>query len=239
MGVGRQTEVQRRGRQGQRQVSQAPHRPRRSAPEGSLPPTDPKLLLEFLDESAICTTSFLSKPANWVIRDRELHIAMYQAYNDWVLEENAVAPNRLIGLPTLPTTFPEDCVAEVQRLARNGVQTVEFGHLHAGAPLYDPCWEPVWQTLEDEDMLFCCHAGPQAGFKVPPADRGLAAAYFGAQPMEAATPLGQLVISASSSAIRAYGSSGPSHASAGFRSSCTGSISRSTSASWTQQPGSA
>lgn len=166
------------------------------APEGSLPPTDPELLLEFLDQSKICTAVFFSKPANWVIRDRELHIAMYQAYNDWALEVSHTAPDRLIGLSTLPTTFPEECVAEVQRLARKGVHTVEFGHLHAGAPLYDPCWEPVWHALEDDDMLFCCHAGPKAGFQVPPADRGLAAAYFGAQPMEAATPLGQLVMSA-------------------------------------------
>ena len=166
------------------------------APEGSLPPTDPTLLLAFMDQNKICATVFFSKPANWVIRDRGLHLAMYRAYNDWVLEVNAVAPERLIGLPTLPTTYPEECAAEVERLARKGVQTVEFGHLHAGAPVYDPCWEPVWQALEDADMLFCCHAGPRAGFTVPPADRNLNVAYFGAQPMEAATPLGQLVMSA-------------------------------------------
>src|SRR6185369_7502049 len=75
------------------------------------------------------------------IADPELKAAVLAAYNDWGLEFNRQAPERLCVLPVLPTHAPEAAAAELERAARLG---------HRGAilsPFEFRCTAPAWESF--------------------------------------------------------------------------------------------
>ena len=60
--------------------------------------------------------------------DPEFHLAMVQAYNDWLSEYVAYAPERFGGLALLPNRGVEGAVAEIERvLDRPGIRGVVMG----------------------------------------------------------------------------------------------------------------
>jgi len=95
--------------------------------------------------------------------DKDLALAVLQAYNDWHVEEWAgAAPGRFIpmGLPVL--WDPELAAAEVRRLAAKGCYSVTFTENPAklGYPsFHDPHWDPLWTALCDEGVVLSVHLG--------------------------------------------------------------------------------
>ena len=91
------------------------------------------------------------------IADPELKAAVLAGYNDWALEFNRQAPERLCVLPVLPTHAPEAAVAELERIAKIG---------HRGAiisPFEFRCsdkeWERLWSAAEAAGLPMSFHIG--------------------------------------------------------------------------------
>jgi predicted TIM-barrel fold metal-dependent hydrolase len=91
--------------------------------------------------------------------DRELHIAVTRAYNDWVSEFCSYAPERLFAYAILPITGVDDAIAEATRV-RNlpGIcalllRTWPNGSLYAQHSNDDD----FWSAAEDLDFGVACH----------------------------------------------------------------------------------
>ena len=89
--------------------------------------------------------------------DAELRDACYSAYNDWLEDFCATAPDRLLGVPMLPP-HPESALAELQRLAAKGAfKQANLQIAVADPPIRDTRWEPMFQLLEDSEMILAFH----------------------------------------------------------------------------------
>ena len=66
--------------------------------------------------------------------DPELQVACVRAYNDWIHEFCAVAPDRLVGMPIAPATGVDDMLAEWRRIADRG----DRGFVISGYPSGEP-----------------------------------------------------------------------------------------------------
>ena len=95
--------------------------------------------------------------------DKDLALAVLQAYNDWHVDEwCGSAPGRFIpmGLPVLWDA--EACADEVRRLADKGVHSLTFTENPAtlGFPsFHSDHWDPLWRALVDTDTVLSIHLG--------------------------------------------------------------------------------
>ena len=60
------------------------------------------------------------------IPDREIYLAMIQAYNTWLVEYCSPAPDRLIGNAVIPVSGIEDAISELERAHELGFKTVQL-----------------------------------------------------------------------------------------------------------------
>jgi uncharacterized protein len=93
------------------------------------------------------------------IQDVELRQASIQAYNSWFKELLDESGRRLIGLPILPLTSPEDAVSELNRVAKLGFHGVYFDCWSAPKPMHDECWDPIWAAAAEADIAISLHVG--------------------------------------------------------------------------------
>ena len=84
------------------------------------------------------------------IKDKELRLASYRAYNDWLVEDFASAnPKRIIPLAMIPVDDDiDECVAEYERCIRKGhrgavLHTYPFYHAYT-----DRHFDPLWRAAE-------------------------------------------------------------------------------------------
>jgi predicted TIM-barrel fold metal-dependent hydrolase len=97
---------------------------------------------------------------NWSFTDQELKYAVIQAFNSWLAEEMCnVAPDRLIGLATLPGHDAKAAITELQRASRLGLKGVIFDVFGATKPIFDPEWEPLWAAAAEAGMPVSVHTG--------------------------------------------------------------------------------
>ncbi|MGE0387547.1 MAG: amidohydrolase family protein [Gammaproteobacteria bacterium] len=94
-------------------------------------------------------------------KDRELGLAMIQAYNDWHLDHWCAAyPARYIPMTSLPLFDMNAAVAELRRTAAKGVRTISFPSLPQlmGLPsIHDAYWKPLWGALCDLGLPISIH----------------------------------------------------------------------------------
>jgi predicted TIM-barrel fold metal-dependent hydrolase len=106
--------------------------------------------------------------------DKDLALAVLQAYNDWHVDEwCGSAPGRFIpmGLPVL--WDPVLAAAEVRRLAEKGVHSLTFTENPAtlGFPsFHSDHWDPLWQALVDTDTVLSIHLGSSGQLAFTAAD---------------------------------------------------------------------
>ena len=106
--------------------------------------------------------------------DKDLALAVLQAYNDWHVDVWCAAyPGRFIpmGLPVL--WDPELCAAEVRRLAAKGVHSLTFTENPAtlGFPsFHSPHWDPLWRALCDTATVLSVHLGSSGQLAVTAPD---------------------------------------------------------------------
>ena len=120
-------------------------------------PAHPELRLQDMDRDGVQTQVIFGPIFSISTDDPELRAACYRAYNDWLGEFCSAAPDRLIGVPMLPE-YPEQAVAELHRLAREGgVRQVNIQVANVKPSLDDPAWEPFWNALEETGIILAWH----------------------------------------------------------------------------------
>lgn len=162
-------------------------------PPGSLPPSDPKLLLQHMDLGGIYGYVGFGGTRKWDIADPALRHEVHRVYNDWVMELNAADPDRLMLLPLLPVFDPPSVPKEIERLAAMGCRAAEFVPYDGPEPLFSPVWEPAWAALEETQMVFCAHIGGSVKTTIPPEAHGERISYFACAPFSLARPISDLV----------------------------------------------
>ncbi len=94
----------------------------------------------------------------WQRTDRALHLACIRAYNDWLSEFCAAAPNRLWGVAMLPNVGVDATVAELHRvLAMPGIRGVLFALYPHGGETPVPEDDLVWGLAAEASMPLSIH----------------------------------------------------------------------------------
>ncbi|MBV8160625.1 MAG: amidohydrolase [Acidimicrobiia bacterium] len=106
--------------------------------------------------------------------DKDLALAVTQAYNDWNIEGWCGAyPDRLIPM-ALPILWdPELCAAEIRRVAAKGCHSMTFTENPAelGLPsFHNDHWDPMWRALVDEGVVMNVHLGSSGKLAVTAPD---------------------------------------------------------------------
>ena len=95
--------------------------------------------------------------------DKELALAVVQAYNDWHIDDWCGRhPGRFIPMAIPVMWDPELAAAEVRRVAEKGCHSLTFTENPAalGYPsFHDPHWDPFWTAVCDEDVVVSIHLG--------------------------------------------------------------------------------
>jgi len=164
-----------------------------ATPEGSLPPSDPELLLEHMDLAKTYAGVFFGNTRKWDVEDTALRKEIYRAFNDFVLELNSAAPDRILVLPELPAMHPEMCVTELRRVVAGGARAVELSPFDTNPPLWDRTWEPLWAAAEELNVPLCFHIGDRSGTPYPPNEFGRSRAHFSCVPLGAAEGIAQVI----------------------------------------------
>jgi uncharacterized protein len=156
--------------------------------------SDPTLRLDDMDRDGVYASVIYGPNLfGMPIADPELKAAVLAGYNDWAVEFNRCAPDRLCVLPVLPTHAPEAAVAELERVARLG---------HRGAIISpfefrcsDPAWDQLWSAAEDAALPVSFHIGHGTSqVRVAPRSWELAA-FAAVGPMQLDEPLAMMIYS--------------------------------------------
>jgi predicted TIM-barrel fold metal-dependent hydrolase len=107
-------------------------------------------------------------------KDKDLALAVLQAYNDWHVDEWAGSyPGRIIPM-ALPILWDAElCAAEVRRLAAKGCHSLTFTENPAklGYPsFHDKSWDPLWKAASDENVVISIHLGSSGEITVTAPD---------------------------------------------------------------------
>jgi predicted TIM-barrel fold metal-dependent hydrolase len=107
-------------------------------------------------------------------KDKDLGLAVLQAYNDWHIDEWCGAyPGRMIPLALPPIWDAQLMADEVRRVAKKGCRAVTFSEnpQKIGQPsLHDPSWDPFWTACSDEDVVVNLHIGSSSTPLITTAD---------------------------------------------------------------------
>ena len=96
------------------------------------------------------------------LKDPELMLACVQAYNDFVIDWIAPAPERFIPVAAMPFWDIPASAREVERAAAIGHKAILFSgapHEHGQPFLADPVWNPIWAAAQDAGLSVSIHAG--------------------------------------------------------------------------------
>lgn len=160
---------------------------------GDLPPSDPKLLLDHMDRAGVYSNVIYGFTRKQRFDDPELALVCNRAFNDFVLELSANSPDRIIGQPNMPNGNPEECVAEVQRVAAAGARGIEFSVFTAAEPVWSPVWEPFWAAAAETGLPIGMHIGAAAGVAYPPNEHGRYPAHFCLSPYATQRQMAELI----------------------------------------------
>jgi predicted TIM-barrel fold metal-dependent hydrolase len=107
-------------------------------------------------------------------KDKDLGLALLQAYNDWHIDEwCGTYPGRFIPLALPPIWDPEAMAAEVHRVAAKGCHAVSFSENPSKLKLpslHSDTWDPFWQACSDEGTIVCMHIGSSSSLVITAPD---------------------------------------------------------------------
>ncbi|HEX3796691.1 MAG TPA: amidohydrolase family protein [Acidimicrobiales bacterium] len=123
---------------------------------------DPAVRLDEMDADGVDAEVIYPTPRlNWSIvanQDAEFHVALVQAYNDWLSEYCGHAPARLGGQAILPNRGAEAAMAEIQRVAdRPGIRGFVMGSYPNGSLELEQEDDKVWATLAEAGIPISIH----------------------------------------------------------------------------------
>jgi predicted TIM-barrel fold metal-dependent hydrolase len=126
---------------------------------GVLRPTTTALRLADMDRDGVDATVMYGPIVPLLIKDPELRRVCYRAYNEWLAEFCATAPDRLVGAGLVPIDDPKDAAEEVHHLKQLGLRTGMFLAARAETPLWDEAWEPLWAAAAETGIPLGFHLG--------------------------------------------------------------------------------
>ena len=94
------------------------------------------------------------------LADHEAANEMFRIYNDWLADFCSHYPERHLGLACLPYGDIEAARKEIYRVADLGLRGLELSCSWDMAPMYDPCWEPLWQAVNEVGLPLHFHTFP-------------------------------------------------------------------------------
>jgi hypothetical protein len=94
-----------------------------------------------------------------LIKDPDLRRLCYRAYNDWLAEFCATAPERLVGAGLIPIDDPKEAADEVRYLKHLSLRTGMFLAARVELPLWDEGWEPLWEAAAETGLPIGFHLG--------------------------------------------------------------------------------
>ncbi|MBM3221661.1 MAG: amidohydrolase [Candidatus Rokubacteria bacterium] len=129
--------------------------------------------------------------------DPALAIAICRAYNDWLLEFCAYAPERLRPVAMLTALHdPASAVAEAERCAARGMRAIFVRpNPLRGRRLDDPAFEPLWVACARLGLAVGIHEGQGAAVPTTGAERfeSFFASHAASHPMEQMLAMAALI----------------------------------------------
>lgn len=120
-------------------------------------PAVAKLRLQDMDRDGVQAHVMFGPVTSIKVAEPEFRDECHRAYNDWLREFCAAAPDRLLGVPMLPED-PESATRELYRLAKQGVwRQANLQIANAKPRLHDPRWEPFWAAVEETGIVLSFH----------------------------------------------------------------------------------
>ncbi len=125
---------------------------------------DPVARLAEQDEDHVDAEILYASPNVWAGvkagRDPALRLACFQAYNDWIAEFTAVAPERNVGVGLIPNTGIDDAIAELRRcISELGLRSVAIeSYPNGSASSSAPDDDRFWATAVELDTPVALHA---------------------------------------------------------------------------------
>lgn len=96
-----------------------------------------------------------------VVKTPDVAAALARAYNDWLADFCAAAPDRLLPAAVLPLQSPNFAVAELRRTAEKGFKVAMLRPANHGQRfLNHPAYDPLWRELEERGVVAAVHAYP-------------------------------------------------------------------------------
>jgi predicted TIM-barrel fold metal-dependent hydrolase len=155
--------------------------------------TDPATRLAAMDAQGIDVQVVAPMPMHHYWADRELASELTRIKHEAVAEHCAAAPDRLIGLGTVPLQHPDLAVAALtEAVGKLGFRGITVSTSVDGHELADPRHDPVWARAEELGAVVMIHPwGCSLGER-------LASNYLGntvGQPVETTIALSHLIFS--------------------------------------------
>jgi len=98
-------------------------------------------------------------PAFYTHPDKEIALAGFRAYNDWILDDfQSADPKRLCGLAIAPTEVGMDeTVAEIERAKKKGCRAMYIPGSPSVPYNHPTHYEPLWQAANEHGITLCMH----------------------------------------------------------------------------------
>jgi predicted TIM-barrel fold metal-dependent hydrolase len=143
---------------------------------------DPEARLRALDQDGVAAeilypTPRLGNSLWWNDADPELHLCLIRAYNDWLSEFCAHAPDRYIGLALLPNVGTAAAIAEFRRARQlPGIGGIVIGKYPTGRLAISKEDDALWAELEAAGVPVSIHVSlvtdaPGENSRIPGAGR--------------------------------------------------------------------
>lgn len=122
-------------------------------------PTTTELRLEDMERDGVKFSVMYPPIFGMRMQDKDLGVAVVQAYNDWAAEFEASAPDQFRVVAQLLPDDPDGSTAEMLRCAAMGVRQVNFLVGTVSSHMYQPEWDVFWDAAEANDIVVNYHVG--------------------------------------------------------------------------------
>jgi predicted TIM-barrel fold metal-dependent hydrolase len=121
--------------------------------------TDPELRLKDQERDGVqAEVLYGILGASMRLKDDEAATEMLRIYNQWLGDFCRSHPDRYAGLASIPSHDIGAAVAEIKRVAKDGVlRGLDIANRPDIEPFWDPCWNPLWEVAEEAKLPVHLH----------------------------------------------------------------------------------